>query len=66
MGSQGAAYTGRRLASAGFPGENVHVALVESKGPFVADHAAPMRISPAARAAFWDPADRILDALDGG
>jgi poly(3-hydroxybutyrate) depolymerase len=66
VGSQGAAYTGRRLASAGFPGENVHVALVESKGRFVADHAAPMRISPAARAAFWDPADRILDALDGG
>jgi hypothetical protein len=39
---------------------------VESKGRFVADHAAPMRISPAARAAFWDPADQILDALDQG
>jgi poly(3-hydroxybutyrate) depolymerase len=66
VGSAGAAQTGKRLEAAGFPGENVHLGLVESNGAFVADHAAPFEVSPAARAAFWDPADVILDALDEG
>jgi poly(3-hydroxybutyrate) depolymerase len=62
--TRGAAFTGSRLQDAGFPGENIHLDLVESRGDFVADHFAPMSTTPAARAAFWDPADRILDALD--
>jgi poly(3-hydroxybutyrate) depolymerase len=64
VGATGAAYTARRLQNAGFPGDNVHLDLVESRGAFVADHFAPMQTTPAARAAFWDPADRILDAID--
>jgi poly(3-hydroxybutyrate) depolymerase len=64
VGSGGAAYTGERLARAGFPGENVHLDLVQSHGKFVASHFAPMETTPAARKAFWEPADRILDALD--
>lgn len=66
VGSRGAAYTGERLQSAGFPGENTHLGVVKSSGDFVADHSAPLSTTPAARAAFWDPADRILDALDEG
>jgi poly(3-hydroxybutyrate) depolymerase len=66
VGSEGAAYTGERLQRAGFPGENVHLDLVESQGDFVANHFAPMQTTPAARKAFWEPADRILDALDEG
>ncbi len=64
--SEGAAFLSARLRNAGFPGENVHLDLVESRGDFVADHFAPMQTTPAARAAFWDPADRVLDALDAG
>ena len=64
--TRGAAFTGSRLQEAGFPGENIHLDLVESQGNFVADHFAPMQTTPAARAAFWEPADRILDALDEG
>lgn len=64
--TRGAAFTGSRLQAAGFPGENIHLSLVESHGNFVADHSAPLQTSPAARAAFWEPADRILDALDEG
>ena len=66
VGNTGAAYLARRLRAAGFPGENVELDFVESHGSFSADHFAPMRTSPAARAAFWDPADGILDALDEG
>jgi poly(3-hydroxybutyrate) depolymerase len=62
--TRGAAFTGSRLQDAGFPGENIHLDLVESRGNFAADHFAPMSTTPAARAAFWEPADRILDALD--
>ena len=66
VGGEGAAFLSARLRNAGFPGENVHLDLVESRGDFVADHFAAMRTTPAARAAFWDPADRVLDALDDG
>jgi poly(3-hydroxybutyrate) depolymerase len=66
VGAQGAAYLGSRLRDAGFPTENVHLDPIESRGHFVADHFAPMQTTPAARAAFWEPADVILDALDQG
>jgi poly(3-hydroxybutyrate) depolymerase len=66
VGGDGAAYLGTRLREAGFPGENVHLDLIESSGDFVADHFAAMQTTPAARAAFWEPTDIILDALDAG
>jgi poly(3-hydroxybutyrate) depolymerase len=66
VGAQGAAYLGSRLRNAGFPTENVHLDPIESRGDFVADHFAPMQTTPAARAAFWEPTDIILDALDAG
>jgi acetyl esterase/lipase len=64
VGGQGAAFLAARLRNAGFPGENVHLDVIESHGDFVADHSAVMQTTPAARAAFWEPTDIILDALD--
>ena len=64
VGARGAAYLATRLRHDGFPGENVHLDPIQSHGNFVADHFAAMQTTPAARAAFWEPADVILDALD--
>jgi hypothetical protein len=64
VGSAGAAYLGQRLQAGGFPGENIQVDQVQSHGGFTADHFAPMDTSPAAKAAFWKPADDVLDSLD--
>lgn len=64
VGSAGAAYLGQRLQAGGFPGENIHVDQVQSHGSFTADHFAPMATSQAAKAAFWQPADDVLDSLD--
>src|SRR5512133_25212 len=64
VGSAGAAYLGQRLQAGGFPGENIQVDQVQSHGGFTADHFAPMDTSPAAKTAFWKPADDVLDSLD--
>jgi hypothetical protein len=64
VGTAGAAYLGQRLQAGGFPGENIQVDQVQSHGSFTADHFAPMDTSPAAKDAFWKPADEVLDALD--
>jgi predicted esterase len=64
VGTQGAAYLGQRLQAGGFPGENIQVDQVQSHSGFIADHFAPMQTSPGAKAAFWKPADEVLDALD--
>jgi predicted alpha/beta-hydrolase family hydrolase len=64
VGTQGAAYLGQRLQAGGFPGENVQVEQLQSHGGFAADHFAPMDTSAAAKAAFWQPADQVLDSLD--
>lgn len=64
VGTAGAGYLGQRLQRGGFPGENVQVSEVQSHGAFTADHFAPMSTSPAAKNAFWRPADDVLDALD--
>jgi poly(3-hydroxybutyrate) depolymerase len=66
VGAQGAAFLSGRLRNAGFPGENVHLDLVESSGDFVADHFSPTDTTPAAKAAYWQPTDAVLDALDAG
>jgi predicted esterase len=64
VGTAGAAYLGQRLQQGGFPGENIEVEQVASHGAFIADHFAPMSTSPAAKNAFWRPADDVLDSLD--
>ena len=64
VGTAGAALLGQRLQRGGFPGENVQIDEVQSHGSFTADHFAPMSALPAAKNAFWRPADDVLDALD--
>jgi pimeloyl-ACP methyl ester carboxylesterase len=49
-----------RLQAGGFPANHVRLDTVRSHGSFVADHLAPLGVSPAAQAAFWRPADRLL------
>jgi poly(3-hydroxybutyrate) depolymerase len=66
VGGEGAAFLSARLRNAGFPGENVHLDLVESHDDFVADHFSPTGTTPAAKAAYWQPTDAVLDALDAG
>ena len=59
----------RRLQEGEFPGEQVRLRFVRSQGSFTAGHFAPMETSPAARKAFWSPADALLGELereDGG
>lgn len=53
-----------RLERAEFPPGKVHVHVVKSHGTFVADHAAPMGVSPEAQKAFWVPADKLLEQIE--
>jgi pimeloyl-ACP methyl ester carboxylesterase len=53
----------RRLREGAFPPERIDLRFVRSRGDFVADHFAPLRTTPAARAAFWGPADRLIDSI---
>jgi pimeloyl-ACP methyl ester carboxylesterase len=54
-----------RLASANFPTARIRAILVESKPGFVADHFSVFKTSAAARKAFWDRGDRLVDAAVG-
>jgi poly(3-hydroxybutyrate) depolymerase len=65
VGSSGARFLMLRLAKAKFPPGRVQVRGVSSHGTFIADHAAPMGISPEARQAFWVPAERLLERIEG-
>jgi predicted esterase len=49
-----------RLASAGFPAHRISLVVVHSRPGFVVTHTAPLEITPAAKAAFWARADRIV------
>jgi len=49
-----------RLAAAGFPVENVSVAVIRSHGRFVATHTSPLEVTSDAKAAFWARADRLV------
>ena len=53
-----------RLEASGFPAEQVLYQYVRSRGDFVADHVAPLRSTPGARTAFWQPADKLLEGLE--
>jgi hypothetical protein len=52
-----------RLELAGFPGGNISLIGVRSKGKFKADHFSVMRTTPAAKAAIWKPTDRLIDSV---
>ena len=58
----------RRLCSSGCsrpgsPAENIDLDVVRSKIGFTSDHFAPMATSAAAQAAFWAPADKLLEQI---
>jgi acetyl esterase/lipase len=65
VGKTGAKYLLARLKNGGFPAGHIRLDTVHSVGAttFVADHFAPLRSTPAARAAFWRPADRIVTLM---
>jgi predicted esterase len=50
----------KRLAAAGFPAERISLTVIHSRPGFVVTHLAPLEITPAAKAAFWARADRIV------
>jgi predicted esterase len=50
----------RRFEAAGFPAARVSVAVIRSHGGFVATHTSPIEVTPAAKAAFWARADRLV------
>jgi hypothetical protein len=54
----------QRLQQAGFPGENISLDVVRSKIGFSSDHFAPLGDSAAAQAAFWQPADKLLEQME--
>lgn len=54
----------KRLQHANFPGKQIKLQFVRSHGGFVADHLAMLRDSPGARAAFWDPVDKLLSQIE--
>ena len=64
VGSGGVRLLLLRLQRAKFPPGKVKVHVVKSHGDFVADHTAPMGISPEARRAFWVPAEQLLSKIE--
>jgi len=50
-----------RLAAASFPPERISLVVVRSRPGFIVTHTAPLEIAPAAKAAFWARADRIIE-----
>ncbi|TMM27272.1 MAG: hypothetical protein E6F94_03295 [Actinobacteria bacterium] len=63
VGGVGARVILRRLEPAGFPGSQIKVIFVRSKGSFRADHLSVMATSPAAKAEIWRPADKLIDSV---
>ena len=55
-----------RLAAARFPGDRISLVVVKSRGRFVVTHLAPLEVSPTAKRAFWDRADRIVERARAG
>ena len=62
VGSQGASQMLHRLEAAGFPPEKIEARIVHSHGAFAANHFSALDESSGARRAFWDPADRLINA----
>jgi pimeloyl-ACP methyl ester carboxylesterase len=60
VGNSGALELDRRLLNFDFPAKRVHGAVIRSKG-FKADHMSVYDLSPAAKRAIWDRADRLIE-----
>jgi hypothetical protein len=60
----GARYLFRRFERGGYPGESVDLGFVSSHADLKATHFEPLDTSLAARAAFWQPADDLLESLE--
>lgn len=56
----------RYLRAVGYPQRLVRTQIVHSTPTFTADHFSAMGDSPAVHAAFWAPADRLVDAAVRG
>ena len=52
-----------RLELAGFPASRIQLIGVKSKGSFKADHFSVMKTTPAAKAAIWRPADKLIASV---
>ena len=52
-----------RLELAGFPGSQIKLIGVKSTPSFKADHFSVMKTSREAKAAFWKPADKLIDSV---
>jgi hypothetical protein len=63
VGTVGAAQILTLLGYGGYPHSLTHAKLVRSHGDFVASHLSVLSTAPDARAAFWAPADRLLEQL---
>jgi dienelactone hydrolase len=63
VGREGARELLRRLNQGNFPPANVRAILVTSKRGFPASHLSPLRTSAAAKRAFWDRADRLIEQV---
>jgi pimeloyl-ACP methyl ester carboxylesterase len=63
VGGVGARAILGRLAQAGFPAERIEIIGVKSNKRFSATHLSVLESSPGARAAFWKPADRLIDSV---
>ena len=61
VGNTGALELDQRLLTFGFPAKRIHGAVIHSRG-FTADHASVYDLSPAAKRAIWDRADRLIAA----
>ena len=53
-----------RLEASRFPVDQVLYQYVRSNEDFIADHFAPLQSTPGAKAAFWKPADKLLEGLE--
>lgn len=60
VGNHGAIELAERLLSFGFPTKRIHAVVIHSKG-FTADHMSVYDLSPAAKRAIWDRADRLIE-----
>jgi hypothetical protein len=63
VGGTGAQMLLSRLQQADFPADHIEVIGVKSKPGFEAEHLAPLETTPEARAAFWKPADELIDSV---
>ena len=62
VGSVGARMILARLAQVGFPPQQISVVGVRSTARFSATHLSVLETSAGARAAFWKPADRLIES----